>query len=68
MKAMRKAPSEKAFQAAQAAIDKAAKNHLLHKNKAARVKSSLAKLITKKEVKQTEKKAPAKKKPAARKK
>jgi small subunit ribosomal protein S20 len=57
----------KAFQA----IDKAAKHHLVHKNKAARLKSSLSKLLgagvkpviaaEKKVAKAVAKKAPAKK-------
>lgn len=51
------------------AIDKAAKKHLIHKNKAARLKSSLAKLASgktpkKEAVKSAVKKAPIKPKPA----
>lgn len=40
--------SEKAIKEAVIAIDKAAKKNIFHKNKAARFKSGLAKLLTKK--------------------
>lgn len=48
VKAARKAKSEKAVQKAFSVLDKAKKNHILHKNRAARVKSSLSKLLVKK--------------------
>jgi small subunit ribosomal protein S20 len=44
VKAMRKSPSKKALAGVYQALDKAAKNHLIHANKAARLKSRLAKL------------------------
>lgn len=44
IKKARKNPSVKTLQEAAKAADKAAKNHLIHKNKAARIKSTLAKL------------------------
>ena len=53
--------SKKAQSKAQSAIDKAAKKGVIHKNKAARKKSQLAKAA------KAAKKAPAKKKPAAKK-
>lgn len=42
-----KTPSEKTIRDAVSAVDKAVKNNLLHKNKAARMKSSLSKLQVK---------------------
>lgn len=45
VKDARKKPTEKSVSAAFQAIDKAAKNNLIHKNKAARLKSSLSKLM-----------------------
>lgn len=45
IKDAKKSPSEKAVSAAFAAIDKAAKNNLIHKNKAGRLKSSLSKIL-----------------------
>lgn len=65
---IRKAKSRKKasdIQAAIRAIDKASKTHLLHKNKAARLKSTLAKLITHAPAKKTAKKPGTKKKKAA---
>lgn len=41
------AKSEKTVSAAFKAIDKAAKKNLIHKNKAARIKSALSKLVNK---------------------
>lgn len=57
--------TEKTISAAFQAIDKAAKKHLIHKNKAARMKSALSKLVNKgakktAEVKPAAKAAPAK--------
>lgn len=48
LKKARKNPSEKTIQAAIKTTDKAAKAHIIHKNKAARLKSSLSKLFGKK--------------------
>jgi small subunit ribosomal protein S20 len=48
--------------------DRAAKKNLIHKNKAARVKSQLSKLLTKKKGSQTAPKTQKSKKPAGRKK
>lgn len=45
IKAARKNPSDKIISQAFQAIDKASKNSLLHKNKAARIKSALSKLV-----------------------
>ncbi len=56
LKKFRANPSEKLLVAAVKATDKAAKKHILPKNKAARIKSSLSKLMPK-----IEKKAPVKK-------
>lgn len=47
IKKARRAPTIISVKKAGQLIDKAAKNHLVHKNKAARIKSSLAKLISK---------------------
>lgn len=43
--AMRKKPTAKALTAAYKALDKAAKHHIIPKNRAARTKSRLAKLL-----------------------
>ncbi len=48
IKSMRKAPSAKTLTKVFQALDKAAKRNIIHKNKAARLKSNLAKLIAKK--------------------
>lgn len=48
VKAYRLKPTEKSFVAAQKQLDKAAKGKKIHKNKAARLKSRLSKLINKK--------------------
>lgn len=68
LKAAKKAPTAEAMRVATKATDKAVKHHIIHRNKAARVKSALAKLIAGKEAPKTEKatattakKAPAKK-------
>lgn len=45
VKGARKAPSPKTLSLAFAALDKATKTHLIHKNKASRLKSRLSKLI-----------------------
>jgi small subunit ribosomal protein S20 len=47
VKTARKNPVAKTVDAAFKALDKAAKTHSIHKNKAARIKSRLAKLIAK---------------------
>lgn len=48
IKAMRKTPTAKTLSSAFSALDKAAKRKIIHKNKAARLKANLAKLIAKK--------------------
>ncbi len=48
VKTMRKHPSEKALTTVFSALDKAAKTHIIHKNRASRLKSRLAKLLAKK--------------------
>ena len=48
IKKARKTPSEKTIREAVKFVDKAAKNNIMHKNKAARIKSALSKLINKK--------------------
>jgi small subunit ribosomal protein S20 len=63
IKQAKKSPTEKNVKMAISVVDKAAKKNIIHKNKAARIKSSLSKLgKTKKqpEVKKTS--APSKKK------
>lgn len=48
VKSMRKKPTQKSLTRVFAALDKAAKTHVIHKNKAARLKARLAKLLPKK--------------------
>lgn len=48
IKAAKKTPTQKTASLAFSVIDKAVKNHLLHKNKAARMKSGITKLLPKK--------------------
>lgn len=48
VKAVRKHPTEKTLSMATKILDKAAKTHIVHKNKAARLKSRLSKLLGKK--------------------
>ncbi len=48
IKSMRKTPTAKTLSSAFSALDKAAKRNIIHKNKAARLKANLAKLIAKK--------------------
>ncbi|OGG11624.1 hypothetical protein A2Z00_01005 [Candidatus Gottesmanbacteria bacterium RBG_13_45_10] len=48
VKAARKTPSKKALSHVFQALDKAAKRHIIHPNKAARLKSRLSKLTAKK--------------------
>lgn len=45
IKSFRANPTAAGLVKAYSAIDRAAKNHIIHKNKAARLKSALAKLI-----------------------
>lgn len=45
---LKKTRSKKDFQAAVSRVDKAAKKKIIHKNKAARIKSQLSKLVAKK--------------------
>lgn len=47
IKAMRKSPTKKALQKASQALDRAAKKGVIHKTKASRLKSRLAKLLQK---------------------
>lgn len=47
VKKAKKSPSVKTVSQAFAFVDKSAKKHLIHKNKAARIKSSLSKLLPK---------------------
>lgn len=68
IKSMRRNPSTKLLQEVTSKLDKAAKIHLIHSNKAARLKSHLAKLLikpksptTKPTARTTAKKAPKKK-------
>lgn len=67
IKKARRTPNEKAVKDATRIVDKAAKKNIIHKNKAARIKSTLSKLLVKKGPKKTAKKegskAPQKKKP-----
>lgn len=48
VKSVRRKPSAKALALAFQRLDKAAKNHVIHKNKASRLKSRLSKLLAKK--------------------
>ena len=48
VKSMRKKPTQKSLTQVFAALDKAAKTHVIHKNKAARLKARLSKLLAKK--------------------
>lgn len=48
VKSMRKKPTQKSLTLVFRALDKAAKTHVIHKNKAARLKARLAKLLAKK--------------------
>lgn len=47
VKAVRKTPGKKALQTVFQVLDKASKLHVIHKNKAARLKSRLSKLLKK---------------------
>ena len=47
VKIMRKKPTKKALQKASQVLDRAAKKGVIHKNKASRLKSRLAKLLQK---------------------
>lgn len=60
VKKAKKNPTENNIKLAAKAIDKAVKRGIIHKNKAARIKSSLAKLIGAKQTK-TKKQKPSKK-------
>jgi small subunit ribosomal protein S20 len=48
IKLMRKTPTKKQLQAVFTLLDKSVKLHIIHKNKAARLKSRLSKLLLKK--------------------
>lgn len=70
VKKARKSPTEKTLVAAVKIIDTAAKNAIIHKNKAARMKSSLSKLSPKQSPKKTatpKKRSVASKKTSAKK-
>lgn len=60
VKSAKKLPSDKTIREAASMLDKAVKNNLIHKNKAARIKSKLSKLVKKSSRKPT----PLKSKPA----
>jgi small subunit ribosomal protein S20 len=47
VKSMRETPTQKSLTRVFAVLDKAAKTHVIHKNKAARLKARLAKLLAK---------------------
>ncbi len=47
VKTARTSPTSKSLASAFGALDKAAKHHIIHKNKAARLKSRLSKLLKK---------------------
>lgn len=61
IKKARKNPAEKNIIQATKLIDKAVKKYIIHRNKAARLKSSLSKLISKKNKTTAPPKKPAKK-------
>lgn len=67
LKHARKNPSEEQIRKTVQAFDKAVKRHILPKNKVARVKSSLAKLVATKTTPAKEKAPAAKKKATAKK-
>lgn len=48
VKKAEKSPTEKTLQSAFSLVDKAAKHYIIHKNKASRIKSRLAKALAKK--------------------
>lgn len=62
IEAFKEKPTNETFSQAASALDKAAKTNVIHKNKAARLKSRLSKRLPKAEAK-TEKKAAPKKSP-----
>ena len=64
LKSLSKKATADSFRASQSAIDKAAKKHVIHKNKAARLKSRAAKLAKAAQVKPVKKAAAPK--PAAK--
>jgi small subunit ribosomal protein S20 len=68
VKSLSKKPTSEGVSKAQSAIDKAAKKHVIHKNKAARLKSRVAKLANASQVKPLKKavKIAATKKPAVK--
>lgn len=63
VKAAKKNPSLATVKKATSEADKAAKKHIIHKNKAARLKSSLSKLLSGKAEKKAESQPTAAKKP-----
>ncbi len=62
VKMARKNPAEKTIQDATRALDKAVKKNILHKNKAARLKSAMSKLLSGKTTVNSAPKKPTKKK------
>lgn len=75
IKAARVAPTEESVRAAVKQTDKAAKHNIIHKNKASRVKSMLAKILSGEKkaglpqaARKAKKKAPIKKTPTKKKK
>lgn len=60
IKAAKKSPSVKTVSVATSLADKAAKRHIVHKNKASRIKSALSKLIGGEKPAKTEAKVTAK--------
>lgn len=61
LKDVRENPSAKAVEKAFSSLDKAAKKGIIHKNKAARLKSAVSKLLKAKTPKKTSKKTSVKK-------
>ena len=66
LKKVKKTPTEKNIREAVRLADKAVKNNLIHKNKAARIKSKLSKLIKKTNQKTPVNKTKSTKKPKAK--
>ena len=54
VKKAKKKPSQKSVKEAFAMADKAAKHHIIHKNKAAHIKSTLSKLLNAKQPKKSQ--------------
>lgn len=67
LKKVRLAPTEALIKTATSATDKAAKKNIIHKNKAAHIKSSLSKLLSKKDSSSIQKASPKKAAPQKKK-